>query len=91
VHAAWAHAGVYVPHFTGAETTSGTPTTQGRLLPGDLVLVPGSRGNVVTPRHVGMYIGHGLVVHAPMAGDVVRVEPYRDFIAHGLVMLRHIR
>jgi cell wall-associated NlpC family hydrolase len=91
VHAAWAHAGVYVPHFTGAETTSGTPTTQGHLLPGDLVLVPGSRGNLVTPRHVGMYIGHGLVVNAPKAGDIVRVVTYRDFIAHGLVMLRHIR
>jgi peptidoglycan DL-endopeptidase CwlO len=31
-----------------------------------------------------MYIGFGLVVHAPRTGDVVRVVELRSFVAEGL-------
>lgn len=88
--AAWARAGIVITHFTGLEAGEGTPTTVGRLLPGDLVLVPGSRGNLASPRHVGMYLGDGLVVHAPMAGDVVRVVTFDSFVSGGVSTLRHI-
>ncbi|MGW4294291.1 hypothetical protein ACWEH1_14690 [Micromonospora chersina] len=29
------------------------------MLPGDLVLIPGSEGTLLNPRHVGMYLGRG--------------------------------
>jgi cell wall-associated NlpC family hydrolase len=42
-----------------------------KLRVGDLVF----RG----PGHVGMYIGHGKVIHAPHTGDVVRIAPLSVF------------
>jgi cell wall-associated NlpC family hydrolase len=45
-----------------------------QLQPGDLVFIPGSLGTPRVPRHVGLYLGHGLVVAAPKTGDVVRVS-----------------
>lgn len=87
---AWARAGVTLAHYTGDQAREGTATTSDRLLPGDLVLVPGSDGTLADPQHVGMFIGHGLVVEAPETGDVVKVVSYSSFISEGLSGLRHI-
>lgn len=54
------HAGVSVPDFDD-------------LRAGDLVFIPGSDGTVASPRHVGIYVGEGLVVHAPRTGEDVRL------------------
>ncbi len=43
------------------------------LLPGDLLFYADDPANPATIHHVGMYIGNGLMAHAPHAGDVVRV------------------
>jgi cell wall-associated NlpC family hydrolase len=60
------------------------------LRPGDLVMIPGALGTMARPGHVGMYLGYGLVVHAPRIGDVVRFVKLTSFIAEGLAGLRHI-
>lgn len=87
---AWARAGIGLPHYTGDQWLSGTATEAARLLPGDLVLVPGSDGTLADPQHVGMYIGRGLVVEAPQTGDAVKVVSYSSFVSAGLSGLRHI-
>ncbi|HEY6793500.1 MAG TPA: C40 family peptidase [Kineosporiaceae bacterium] len=51
------------------------------LRPGDLIFLPG---------HVGIYLGDGLVVHAPHTGDVVRVAPLRPYWVDRWVAARRI-
>jgi cell wall-associated NlpC family hydrolase len=87
---AWARAGVSLPHYTVAQWHAGTATDPADLAPGDLVLTPGSDGTLSNPQHVGMFIGDGLVVEAPEAGDVIRVVTYSSFVSGGLAGLRHI-
>jgi cell wall-associated NlpC family hydrolase len=46
----------------------GRPVSRSELQPGDLVFF-------YSPvSHVGIYIGNGLMVHAPTSGDVVKVS-----------------
>jgi cell wall-associated NlpC family hydrolase len=59
-------AGVNLPRTTGAQATVGTPVSRANLQPGDLVFF-------YNGGHVGIYIGNGQIVHAPTAGDVVKV------------------
>jgi cell wall-associated NlpC family hydrolase len=87
---AWARAGIDLPHYTGDQWRAGAATTPTALLPGDLVLVPGSDGTLADPQHVGMFIGQGAVVEAPQTGDVVKVVTYASFVGGGLSGLRHI-
>lgn len=65
---AYAKAGVSLPRTSQEQATVGTNvgTDIANAQPGDLVIYHNDR------RHVGMYIGNGLVVHAPRAGDVVK-------------------
>jgi cell wall-associated NlpC family hydrolase len=66
--AAWASVGVSLEHYTKDQWNEGTPVTAGELQPGDLVFYyPGSL------HHVAIYIGGGMVVHAPHTGDFVRM------------------
>jgi peptidoglycan DL-endopeptidase CwlO len=53
-------------------TMSATVAQQG-LLPGDLVFF--GRGSWQSVHHVGMYVGNGLMVHAPNSREVVKVSP----------------
>ena len=87
---AWARAGVSIGRVVGQQMSDGVPTTLPGLQPGDLVMIPGSLGTMARPGHIGMYIGYGLVLHAPRTGDVVRVDPLQPFIRDGLAGLRHI-
>jgi cell wall-associated NlpC family hydrolase len=88
--AAWAQAGVVLAHDTRVQVRAGVATDAAHLLPGDLVLTPGSDGSLSSPGHVGMFIGAGLVVEAPQPGDVVKVVTYSSFVSDGLAGLRHI-
>jgi peptidoglycan DL-endopeptidase CwlO len=88
--AAWQRAGIPIGRTTWEQLRDGTPTTTAALAPGDLVLIPGSEGSLAAPAHMGMYVGHGLVVHAPKTGDVVKVTALRAFTAGGISGLRHI-
>ncbi len=87
---AWQHAGMRISRVTTDQAGDGTPTTLSGLLPGDLVLTPGSDGSLAAPGHVGMYLGAGLVISAPKTGDVVHVVTLASFTARGLSALRHI-
>jgi cell wall-associated NlpC family hydrolase len=57
---------ITLPHSTGSQAKLGTPVARTALKPGDLVFFYGGG-------HVGIYIGNDQVVHAPTAGDVVKV------------------
>ncbi len=64
---AYAHAGISLPHQSELQQQLGTPVAEGQLQPGDLVFF-GSPAY-----HVGIYLGNGLMVHAPTTGDVVKI------------------
>ncbi len=67
--AAWGSAGVGLPHSSGAQYGSGTHISPSQLQPGDLVFY-------YSPiSHVGMYIGHGMIVNAENPSAGIRVAP----------------
>ena len=67
--AAWAQAGVGLPHSSSAQMGSGAPVSQSQLQPGDLVFY-------YSPvSHVGIYIGNGQIVHAANPSTGVQVSP----------------
>ncbi|GIH75568.1 hypothetical protein Plo01_19970 [Planobispora longispora] len=67
----WAYqkVGISLPHYTGNQWTAGTHISREQLRPGDLVFFYSDL------HHVGIYIGGGLMVHAPQTGDVVHIAP----------------
>jgi|KBSSwiStaDraftv2_1062776.scaffolds.fasta_scaffold267532_2 cell wall-associated NlpC family hydrolase len=65
--AAWAKAGVVLPHHAAAQFRLGTPVPLGRLRPGDLIFL----GSDI--HHVELYIGNGLAVSAPQTGEDVKI------------------
>jgi cell wall-associated NlpC family hydrolase len=66
---AWAAAGVSLSHSSSIQSEQGVPVSISDLRPGDLVFY-------YSPvSHVAMYIGNGMVVHAPHPGASVQVVP----------------
>jgi peptidoglycan DL-endopeptidase CwlO len=70
---AYRAAGVTIPRVSRAQWGAGNHVQVANLLPGDLVFYADNPADPATIHHVGMYIGNGLMVHAPHTGDVVRV------------------
>jgi cell wall-associated NlpC family hydrolase len=70
---AYRAAGVSIPRVSRAQWGAGPHVQVANLLPGDLVFYADNPADPATIHHVGMYIGNGLMVHAPHTGDVVRV------------------
>ncbi|MER7353094.1 C40 family peptidase [Nonomuraea dietziae] len=70
---AWEQVGVRLDHWTGTQWTSGPHIPLDQLRRGDLLFFGKLTSNPGDIHHVGMYIGRGLMVHAPQTGDVVRV------------------
>jgi cell wall-associated NlpC family hydrolase len=67
--AAWKQAGVSLPHSSRQQASYGTRVSKSNLRPGDLVFF-------YSPiSHVGLYIGKGLMVHAPSSGRNVMIAP----------------
>lgn len=68
----YAKAGVYLPHFSGYQYTSGRHVSLRSLIPGDLVFwsYNGAPSGI---HHVAMYIGGGSIVEAPTQGVPVHV------------------
>ncbi|HLN79311.1 MAG TPA: NlpC/P60 family protein, partial [Nocardioidaceae bacterium] len=76
---AWSQAGVSLPHSAAQQMSSGTPVSQSQLQPGDLVFY-------YSPvHHVGIYIGHGQIVHAANPSDGVLVAPLLSMPYSGAV------
>jgi peptidoglycan DL-endopeptidase CwlO len=63
--AAWAAAGVSLPHYTGSQWTSGAQVSRSELQAGDLVFWYGDL------HHVGLFVGGSTVIHAPRTGKTV--------------------
>ncbi len=68
----YAQLGIGLPHSSAAQYSCGTRVSYDELAPGDLVFFARRGGRI---SHVGMYIGGGMMVHAPQTGDVVKVVP----------------
>ncbi len=66
----WALGQLGDPYRWGAE---GPNPDVPALLPGDLVFYGDDARNPATIHHVGLYIGNGLMVHAPHTGAVVQI------------------
>ncbi|MBD0423099.1 C40 family peptidase [Streptomyces sp. TRM S81-3] len=66
--AAWKAAGVTLPRTTYDQVAAGTTVPISQAQPGDLVFFYDD----VT--HVGLYIGDGMMIHAPKPGTYVREE-----------------
>jgi cell wall-associated NlpC family hydrolase len=66
VYWAYGRLGIALPHSSYALAGAGRPVRSSRLRPGDLLFFWGFG-------HVGLYIGHGRMVHAPHAGERVQV------------------
>ncbi|MES4901242.1 MULTISPECIES: NlpC/P60 family protein [unclassified Streptomyces] len=67
--AAWQAAGVALPRTTYTQINAGRRVSRTQLAPGDLVFFYSGVS------HVGLYIGGGLMIHAPRPGAPVRVAP----------------
>lgn len=67
VQAAWGAAGVSLPRVTWDQLTAGQPVPAdlADLRPGDLIFYLGGA-------HVAMYVGNGLVIHAPTTGQRIQ-------------------
>ncbi|WP_171117578.1 MULTISPECIES: C40 family peptidase [unclassified Streptomyces] len=66
--AAWKAAGVSLPRTTYDQVDAGTTVSIAAAQPGDLIFFYDD----VT--HVGLYIGNGMMIHAPKPGTYVREE-----------------
>jgi len=67
-------AGIEIGRTTYDQLNSGRTVSQSELQPGDLVFPHTG--------HVGIYVGGGMMIHAPQTGDVVKVAPvYRFYTA----------
>ena len=70
---AFSKAGHDLPHQSAAIWSLGKKLPLTAAMPGDIVSFDGQG-------HVGIYLGHGLYVHSPQSGDVVRVQRVRDHL-----------
>ncbi|MFF5182740.1 NlpC/P60 family protein [Streptomyces sp. NPDC000345] len=66
--AAWKAAGVTLPRTTYDQVNAGTTVSLADAQPGDLVFFYDDIS------HVGLYIGNGMMIHAPKPGAYVREE-----------------
>ncbi|GAB3819490.1 C40 family peptidase [Micromonospora zhanjiangensis] len=64
---AWGKVGVSLTHFTGAQWNEGKAISRSQARPGDLVFFYGDL------HHVGVYVGNGIMVHAPQEGEPVKM------------------
>ncbi len=71
--AAWGAAGVNIGgHYTQWQWNATARVDRSQLQPGDLVFFYGLG-------HVGIYVGNGMVIHAPQPGDVVKLTALDAF------------
>ena len=74
---AYTAAGLSLPRTSRQQWSAGRHLEVAGLRPGDLVFWAHDPANPATIHHVGMYVGQGLMVHAPHTGALVRVDAMR--------------
>lgn len=77
--AAWKAAGVTLPRTTWDQVKAGTTVSVNSAQPGDLVFFYDDIS------HVGIYIGDGMMIHAPKPGAYVREESIYYMPIHSVV------
>ncbi|MFJ2257579.1 NlpC/P60 family protein [Streptomyces sp. NPDC087844] len=77
--AAWKAAGVTLPRTTWDQVETGTTVSVDNAQPGDLVFFYDDIS------HVGIYIGDGMMIHAPKPGAYVREESIYYMPVHSVV------
>jgi cell wall-associated NlpC family hydrolase len=79
VQAAWAAAGVYLPRTTYEQINSGyaVPAVLADLQPGDII-------EYIGEEHEALYIGGGLVIHAPSTGQVIQYAHWNMMSISGI-------
>lgn len=70
MQASYKAGGVYLSRTTYTQVQEGKAVSPDRLKAGDLLF---TRGTAARPEHVGMYIGHGLILQAQRTGDVTKI------------------
>ncbi len=76
---AWQAGGISLPHYSVGQYTASTPISKSDLRPGDL-LFWGSNGNPSSIYHVALYVGGGMMIHAPRTGQDVAKVPVNYWI-----------
>lgn len=61
--------GISLSRTSGEQDTNGWAVSRNELKAGDLIFFANRQG----VHHVGIYIGDGQFIHAPMTGDVVKI------------------
>ncbi|CAB5078281.1 MAG: hypothetical protein F2947_07445 [Actinobacteria bacterium] len=69
---AWMQLGVELPHNSGAQWAALEHIPLDQLEPGDIIFDWGFGGG--EPDHVGLYVGNGMMIHAPNSSSVVRYD-----------------
>ncbi len=65
-----------------AQMTNGVAVSKENLVPGDLVGFYSSPGGGYIG-HIGIYVGDGMMIHAPHTGDVVKYTSIEEGTYHG--------
>ncbi|MHB1533083.1 MAG: C40 family peptidase [Acidimicrobiales bacterium] len=87
--AAWASVGVHLDHYTGDQQNEGQAVIPAALIPGDLVLTPGSDSpGPGIAGHVGIYLGDNLVISAIDPQYGIAVQSWSTFVSGGLIAVR---
>jgi cell wall-associated NlpC family hydrolase len=71
-------AGVSIARTSEAQWATEVRVPAGQEEPGDLVFFAGSDGTVSSPGHVGLVIGHGMMIEAYATGFPIRVASYTN-------------
>lgn len=82
---AYRSVGIDIPRTSQQQWLWGPRVSPNQVQPGDLVFFAGSDGTVTSPGHVGIVIGHGMMIDAPSTGFLVRIEPYTNAGAVGFI------
>ncbi|MFI8856294.1 C40 family peptidase [Streptomyces prasinus] len=82
---AYKAAGVTLTRTTYTQVKDGKAVSVDAVQPGDLLF---TEGTAAVPEHIGMAIGHGLIVHAPRTGDVVRITTLASWESRILAVRR---
>ena len=73
---AYRSAGVDIPRTSQAQWLWGPRVPAGHEEPGDLVFFAGSDGTPTSPGHVGLVIGHDLMIEAYATGFPIRISAF---------------
>ncbi len=73
---AYRSAGIDIPRTSQLQWLWGPRVPAGHEEPGDLVFFAGSDGTTTSPGHVGLVIGHDLMIEAYATGFPIRISPF---------------